>query len=68
MTDFMDRKKEILVCCCTNNIGCDEESKGEERSRTKCNGNKELKCYNEEYEVFCQRLVATKLGYLEMSD
>ena len=47
VTNFMDRKKEILVGCCTNNIGCDEESKGEERSRTKCNGNKELKCYNE---------------------
>lgn len=46
MTDFMDCKEEILICCCADEVGCEKEAEGEEWCGAKVDGDEELECDN----------------------
>ena len=67
MTYLVDGKEQVLICCCTDKIGCQEEAEREERCETKTDSEEELDGDDSKSEVFCQRLVATEFGYLLVS-
>lgn len=67
MTYLMDCKEQVLICCCADEIGCEEEADGEERRGAKTDGEEELEGDDGESEVFCQRFVATEFCHLALS-
>ena len=56
-----------MICCCTDEIGCEEEADREERRGAKMDGDEELERDDGESEVFCKRFVATEFCYLYVS-
>ena len=56
-----------MICCCADEIGCEEEADREERRGAKMDGDEELERDDGESEVFCKRFVATKFRYLYVS-
>ena len=53
-----------MICCCADEIGCEEEADREEGRGAKMDGDEELERDDGESEVFCKRFVATEFCYL----
>ena len=56
-----------MICCCADEIGCEEEVEGEEGRGAKMDGNDELERDDGESKVFCKRFVATEFCHLCVS-
>ena len=56
-----------MICCCPNEIGCEEEAEGEEGRGAKVDRDEELERNDGESQVLCKRFVATEFCNLYFS-
>ena len=57
-------QEEILICCCTDEVGREDVFQRNDRSVTQAHSTGNLQCNDSEHEVLGQRFWPAELGYL----